>query len=158
MKSTSQMTSVPAPPLSPKGFNSITRHSSFALASRTIGGLTVTALSFLNPAFRNSSTPSSYSQEAREACPTISLVTILITTSGTSIKLCKVCFIVLSLIRRRGEKITMGGLDENRLKNENGLRLTLPCRSIVDASAMGLGATRLVRHRYTSGDDSSFTS
>jgi hypothetical protein len=52
---------------------------------------------------------------------------------------------VLSLVLRKGEKITMGGLDEKILKKEKGLRLTLLFLSIVDTNAMGLGATRFVR-------------
>jgi hypothetical protein len=45
-----------------------------------------------------------------------------------------------SLARREGEKITIGGLVENKLKNENGLRFTFPLPSIVDAKQIGLGA------------------
>jgi hypothetical protein len=38
--------------------------------------------------------------------------------------LSSVCFVVLSLTLRAGEKISIGGFEEKRLKNENGLRLT----------------------------------
>ena len=47
---------------------------------------------------------------------------------------------VLSLTLLAGEKITIGGLDEKRLKKLNGLRFTLPALSIVDAKQIGRGA------------------
>jgi hypothetical protein len=66
-------------------------------------------------------------------------------TSGTAHTFSKVCFVVLSLTRRAGEKITMGGFEENTLKKLKGLRLTFPSRSIVDAKQIGLGATAFCR-------------
>ena len=53
---------------------------------------------------------------------------------------CKVCLVVLSLTRLAGEKTTTGGLEENKLKKLNGLRLMTPFLSIVDAKHMGRGA------------------
>src|SRR3954452_9739224 len=112
-------------------------HSSFTLLSFTIGGLTNFAGSFVKPAFTNSSTSLPYSQLANDACCTISYVTMFITTSGTSLTFCSVCLVVLSLTRLDGEKITIGGLDENILKKLKGLRFTLPSLSIVEAKQIG---------------------
>jgi len=53
--------------------------------------------------------------------------------------------VVLSLTLREGEKITIGGLKENKLKKLNGLRLILPALSIVEAKQTGLGATTCCR-------------
>ena len=47
---------------------------------------------------------------------------------------------VLSRTRLAGEKTTIGGLEENKLKNENGLRFTFPALSIVEARQIGRGA------------------
>src|SRR5918993_5880303 len=66
---------------------------------------------------------------------------MLITTSGTSRMFCKVCFVLPSLRRLTGEKIITGGFEENKLKKLNGLRLTFPALSIVDAKQTGRGAT-----------------
>jgi hypothetical protein len=49
----------------------------------------------------------------------------------------------LSLTRRDGEKIKIGGLALNTLKKLNGDRLGCPSLSMVLAKAMGLGATAL---------------
>jgi hypothetical protein len=67
------------------------------------------------------------------------------TTSGTSITFSSVCLVVLSLTLRDGEKITIGGLEENKLKKLNGLRFMFPALSIVDAKQTGLGATTCCR-------------
>jgi hypothetical protein len=48
--------------------------------------------------------------------------------------------VVLSLSLLEGEKITIGGLVENKLKKLKGLRFTFPSLSIVDAKQIGLGA------------------
>jgi len=50
-----------------------------------------------------------------------------------------VCLFVPSLPLRAGEKIAMGGLDENTLKKLNGARFGLPSLSMVLAKAMGRG-------------------
>jgi hypothetical protein len=63
------------------------------------------------------------------------------TTSGTLSTFSKVCLVVLSLTLLAGENITTGGLDENKLKKLNGERFTFPSLSIVDANAIGRGAT-----------------
>jgi hypothetical protein len=47
---------------------------------------------------------------------------------------------VLSLTLLAGEKITMGGLVENKLKKLKGLRFTFPFLSIVLAKQTGRGA------------------
>jgi hypothetical protein len=47
----------------------------------------------------------------------------------------------LSLPLLDGEKITIGGLVENKLKKENGLKFTFPSLSIVLANAIGRGLT-----------------
>jgi hypothetical protein len=52
---------------------------------------------------------------------------------------------VLSLTLLEGEKIIIGGLDENMLKKLNGLRFTFPSLSIVEAKQMGRGATTCCR-------------
>jgi hypothetical protein len=49
--------------------------------------------------------------------------------------------VVLSLILLAGEKTTIGGLEENKLKKLKGLRLTFPSLSIVEAKQIGRGAT-----------------
>jgi hypothetical protein len=67
------------------------------------------------------------------------------TTSGTSIKFCKVCLVVLSLTRLDGEKIITGGLEENKLKKLKGLRFIFPFLSIVLAKQIGLGAITCCR-------------
>jgi hypothetical protein len=67
------------------------------------------------------------------------------TTSGTSSTFCKVCFVLLSLTLLEGEKITMGGLDENILKKLNGLRFTFPFLLIVEAKQIGRGAITCCR-------------
>jgi hypothetical protein len=51
-----------------------------------------------------------------------------------------VCFRVLSLTLRAGEKTTTGGLLPNALKKLNGDKFGFPFLSIVLANAMGLGA------------------
>ena len=48
---------------------------------------------------------------------------------------------VLSLVRRAGEKIKIGGLALKTLKKLKGLKFTFPLESIVLAKAIGLGAT-----------------
>jgi hypothetical protein len=53
--------------------------------------------------------------------------------------------VVLSLTRLDGEKMTMGGLDENKLKKLKGLRLIFPFLSIVLAKQIGRGATTCCR-------------
>ena len=70
---------------------------------------------------------------------------MLMTTSGTSITFSRVCFVVLFLTRRDGEKMTMGGFEEKRLKKLKGLRFTLPSLSIVDAKQIGRGAITCCR-------------
>jgi hypothetical protein len=52
---------------------------------------------------------------------------------------------VLSLTLLDGEKITIGGLEENMLKKLNGLRFTFPSLSIVEAKQIGLGAITCCR-------------
>jgi hypothetical protein len=59
--------------------------------------------------------------------------------------LISVCFIVLSLTRLAGEKISIGGLELKTLKKLNGERFGLPLALIVLANAIGLGATALCR-------------
>ena len=49
------------------------------------------------------------------------------------------CFEVLFLTLLTGEKTKIGGLIENTLKNEKGLKFLLPCESIVLTKAIGLG-------------------
>ena len=44
-----------------------------------------------------------------------------------------------------GEKITIGGLDENKLKKLNGLKFTFPALSMVEAKHIGRGATTCCR-------------
>src|ERR1044072_8052046 len=51
-----------------------------------------------------------------------------------------VCLCVLSLPLLAAEKITIGGLYENKLKKLKGLRFAFPSLSIVLANAIGLGA------------------
>jgi hypothetical protein len=53
--------------------------------------------------------------------------------------------VVLSLTLLAGEKITTGGLEENKLKKLKGLRFTLPALSIVEAKQIGLGAMACCR-------------
>jgi hypothetical protein len=53
--------------------------------------------------------------------------------------------VLLSLTLREGEKITIGGLEENILKKLKGLRLTFPSLSMVEAKQIGLGATMCCR-------------
>lgn len=65
---------------------------------------------------------------------------MLMTTSGTSFTFSSVCLVVLLRTRRDGEKITTGGLVENKLKKENGDKFTLPLASILLTNAMGRGA------------------
>jgi hypothetical protein len=65
---------------------------------------------------------------------------MLITTSGMSNTFCKVCLVELSLTLLAGEKTAMGGFDETKLKKLYGLKLTIPCESMVDAKQMGRGA------------------
>jgi hypothetical protein len=48
--------------------------------------------------------------------------------------------VVLSRTLLAGEKITTGGLELNRLKKLNGLKLMFPSLSIVEAKAIGRGA------------------
>ena len=86
-----------------------------------------------------------YSQLARLAWWTMSKSTILITTSGTSSTLWRVCLVLLSRTLRAGEKIRMGGVEENMLKKLNGLRFTLPVLSMVLAKQTGLGAMAYCR-------------
>ena len=99
----------------------------------------------VKPALINSLTPLGNSQLASEVCCTISKVTMLMATSGTSSKFSKVCLVVLFLILRTGEKTTMGGLDEKRLKKLKGLRFTFPFLSIVEAKHIGRGAIKCWR-------------
>ena len=81
---------------------------------------------------------------------------MLITHSGTSSIFCKVCLVVLFRALLEGEKITIAGLVEKRLKKLNGLRFTLPEASIVLAEQIGLGAMAACNHRCLSisGKDS----
>ena len=53
----------------------------------------------------------------------------------------KVSLVELSLTLLEGEKMSIGGLALNILKQLKGLKLTFPFSSIVLASAIGLGAT-----------------
>ncbi len=62
-------------------------------------------------------------------------------TSGTSSILVSVCFTEPSRSRLEGEKTRIGGCVENKLKNENGLKLTAPSLLTVDAKQIGRGAT-----------------
>src|SRR4051794_3845939 len=140
MHSTSHITKLPLPASVPSAFISSTLHSSFTGLSFTIGGCTCVAFSLVKPAFINSSTSFGNSQLVNEVCCTISYDTILITTSGTSFTFSKVCLVVLFLTLRDGEKITTGGLIENKLKKLNGDKFTLPLASILLTNAMGLGA------------------
>ena len=55
----------------------------------------------------------------------------------------KVCFVVLFLTRRAGEKIIIGGFALNTLKKLKGDKFGFPSASIVLANAIGLGATEL---------------
>jgi hypothetical protein len=50
--------------------------------------------------------------------------------------------VVLSRTRLEGEKTTIGGLVENKLKKLKGLRLTDPDLSIVEAKQIGRGPIR----------------
>jgi hypothetical protein len=52
---------------------------------------------------------------------------------------------VLSLTLLDGEKTTIGGLEENKLKKLKGERLTFPSLSIVEAKHIGLGAIECCR-------------
>src|SRR4051794_7844051 len=70
---------------------------------------------------------------------------MLMTTSGTSCIFSKVCLVVLFLSLREGEKITIGGLIENRLKKLNGDKFTLPFASMLLTKAMGRGAMAYCR-------------
>src|ERR1700730_2113881 len=71
---------------------------------------------------------------------------MLITHSGTSSTFSSVCLMVLLRTRREGEKITMGGVEENRLKKLKGLRFTFPALSIVLAKQIGRGAMAYCRY------------
>jgi len=126
MQRTSQITKLPAPPSFPSGFTSRTLHSNCILLSFTNGGLIRVAGTGVNPAFSNSLTSRGNSQLASDCCYNISIITMFMATSGTAHTFSKVCFVVLSLTRRAGEKITMGGFEENTLKKLKGLRLTFP--------------------------------
>src|ERR1043165_2265316 len=63
------------------------------------------------------------------------------THSATSSTLSWVCLVAPVRPLRAGEKISIGGLEPKQLKNEKGARFTFPSLSIVDAKAMGRGAT-----------------
>ena len=76
-----------------------------------------------------------------ETGSTIEKFTILITTSFIFFIFSRVSFVELSLTLLDGEKISIGGLALNILKQLNGLKLTVPLSSIVLANAIGLGAT-----------------
>src|SRR5690606_2643777 len=78
---------------------------------------------------------------ARDICSTMGWLTMLMTTSGTSRTFSWVCFKLLSLPLREGEKIMIGGSVEKMLKKLKGLRFTWPCRFTVEAKQIGLGAT-----------------
>lgn len=67
------------------------------------------------------------------------------TTSGSSKTFCSVCLVLLSLTLLEGEKITIGGLEENKLKKLKGLKLIFPALSMVDAKQIGLGAMACCR-------------
>jgi len=71
---------------------------------------------------------------------------MLITTSIVSNTFSKVCFVVLSLTRRAGEKIKIGGFALNTLKKLKGDKLGSPLASMVLAKAIGLGATALNKY------------
>jgi hypothetical protein len=51
----------------------------------------------------------------------------------------------LFLILLEGEKTTMGGVVENKLKKLKGVRLTFPFLSIVEAKQIGRGAIACCR-------------
>ncbi len=78
------------------------------------------------------------------------------TTSGTSKIFCNVCFVVLSLALRDGEKTTTAGLVLNKLKKLNGLRFIFPFRSIVLAKQIGLGAIECCRKLWAAACEISF--
>jgi hypothetical protein len=78
---------------------------------------------------------------AKDTGSTIEKLTIFITTSFTFFIFSKVSFVELSLTLLEGEKISIGGLALNILKQLKGLKLTLPFSSILLANAIGLGAT-----------------
>lgn len=63
------------------------------------------------------------------------------TTSLVVKTLSKVCFVVLFLTRRAGEKIRIGGFALNTLKKLKGAKFGFPSASIVLAKAIGLGPT-----------------
>ena len=54
-------------------------------------------------------------------------------------------FVELSRTLLAGEKIRIGGLELNKLKKLNGERFTFPFLSMVEASAIGLGATAVCK-------------
>ena len=83
---------------------------------------------------------------------------MLITTSGTSKIFSNVCFVVLSRTLLDGEKTAIGGLELNKLKKLNGLRLTFPFLSIVLANAIGLGAIAPCKIPCNLGVETSFGS
>jgi len=53
--------------------------------------------------------------------------------------------VVLSLTLRAGEKIRIGGVEENKLKKLKGLKFTWPDLSMVLAKHTGRGATAYCR-------------
>ena len=63
------------------------------------------------------------------------------THSATSSTLSCVCLVAPVLPLRAGEKTNIGGLEPKQLKNEKGERFTLPSLFMVEANAMGRGAT-----------------
>jgi hypothetical protein len=65
---------------------------------------------------------------------------MFMTTSRVASQLIKVCFVVLSRMRRAGEKTSMGGLELKTLKKLKGDKLGFPFLLIVLAKAMGRGA------------------
>src|SRR5262245_78384 len=113
------MTRLPDPASLPNDFTSMTLHSILILLSFTIGGFINVEGSGVKPALMNSFTPLGYSQLASDTWCTMSYVTTFMATSGTSKTFSSVCLVVLLRILRDGEKITIGGWEENRLKKLN---------------------------------------
>ena len=73
------------------------------------------------------------------------------THSGISSTLSWVFLVAPVLPLRAGEKISVGGLEPNTLKNENGERFTFPLLSMVETNAIGLGATALSKYSCSLG-------
>jgi hypothetical protein len=67
-----------------------------------------------------------------------------------------VSFVVFVLPDLAGEKIKTGGFALKTLKKLNGARFALPCSSIVDAKAIGLGPIEPSKYRCNFGISISF--